>query len=166
MDSERDSLMRFFVCVFFNKQLLLTTLLISVSIFFAFWLSPSRFRWFLGASTDSCMVVLPTCGLSTTRIVQHGWTTLRIVHCNVYPPERIYHFSNGLTTESHQLFRLISGGQTVSPQWTPGQVKKWSKCSKKCLKRDSNARPPGHQSPMLTIRPWRFGCDDPSASMF
>ena len=98
------------------------------------------------------MVVLPTCGLSTTRMVQHRWTTLRIVHCNVYPPERIdHHFSNGLTTESHRFFRLISGGQTVSPQWTPGKVNKWSKYSKKCLKRDSNSRPPGHQSPMLTI---------------
>jgi len=68
------------------------------------------------------MVVLPTCGLSTPRIVQHGWTTLQIVHCNVYPPDRFdHHFSNGLTTNSHRLFRLISGGQTVSPQRSSGR---------------------------------------------
>ena len=33
-----------------------------------------------------CMVVLPTCGLSTPRIVQHGWSTVRIVHCTDCPP--------------------------------------------------------------------------------
>ena len=31
------------------------------------------------------MVVLPTCGLSTRLLVQHGWTTLRIVQCITLP---------------------------------------------------------------------------------
>jgi len=119
-----------------------------------------RFYFILGFYGQQIwfMVVLPTCGLSTPRIVQHGWTTLRIAHCNVYPPDRFdHHFSNGLTTNSHRLFRFISGDQTVSPQRTPGKVNKWSKYSKKCLKRDSNSRPPGQQTHMLTIRPWKFG---------
>jgi len=36
-------------------------------------------------SVEGCMVVMSTCGLSTRRMVQHGWATVRIVQATDCP---------------------------------------------------------------------------------
>ena len=49
------------------------------------YMFPQLTRYMRTWSKCRCMVVLPTCGLSTPRIVQHGWSTVRFVHCSVCP---------------------------------------------------------------------------------